>query len=202
VTLPPDNARNASSSEDDTGGAETELVTLALSGDAAAFERLLAPQLPRAFVVARRVAGSSSDAEDLVQDACLRALEQLHRFTPGRPFGPWFLRLLINLGLNKHKAARIRANEPLDEMHHASSADPVADLEASEFNARFTEAVEALSPRQRVVVMMFEVDGHSGAEIAETLGISADTVRWHLHEARAALRTSLRKFRGDDTGQR
>jgi len=144
--------------------------------------------------VARRFTGSRTDAEDLLQDACLRAIEQIDRFTPGRPFGPWFLRLLINLGLNQHKAARVRATEVLEEEQHAAAADPLRDAEVSEFRSRFAAAVDRLPPRQRVIVLMFEVDGYSGAEIAAALGVSANTVRWHLHEARETLRRTLAEF--------
>ena len=59
--------------------------------------------------------------------------------------------------------------------------------------ARFATAVDQLSPRQRTIVIMFEVDGYSGAEIAAMLGISADTVRWHLHHARAAAHAHPRR---------
>lgn len=194
MTLRHDPTRTPSGSQEGGQDAEAELVVQARRGDAAALERLLAPHLSHALAVARRITGSTGDAEDLVQDACLRAIEQLHRFTPGRPFGPWFLRLLMNLGFNQHKASLVRATEPLEETHHPSRSDPLAEAEASDFRGRFAAAIDALPPRQRVIVMMFEVDGYSGAEIATTLGISVDTVRWHLHEARHALRRVLAVF--------
>jgi len=194
VTPHPDHPSPLSGRGDDAARDEAELVALAQGGDAAAFDRLFAPHLSRAFLVARRIVGSRVDAEDLVQNACLRAIEQLGRLTPGNPFGPWFLRLLINVGLNHHKAERIRATESFDEEHHSSTNDPHRNAEQSEFRLRFAQAVERLPPRQRVIVMMFDVDGQSGADIASALGISADTVRWHLHAARAALRSSLSEF--------
>ena len=194
MTAHPDHPSPLSGRGDDAARDEAELVALARGSDATAFDRLFAPHLSRAFLVARRIAGSRADAEDLLQNACLRAIEQLDRLTPGHPFGPWFLRLLINVGLNHHKAARVRATESFDEAQHSSTSDPHRDAESSEFRSRFASAVERLPRRQRVIVMMFDVDGQSGAEIASALGISADTVRWHLHAAREALRSSLSEF--------
>ncbi|MFA6167455.1 MAG: RNA polymerase sigma factor [Gemmatimonadaceae bacterium] len=199
MTPHPEHRRIAKGSADDDGRDEAQLVSLARGGDAAALDRLFEPHLARAFVVARRIAGSRLDAQDLLQDACLRAIEQLDRFTPGRPFGPWFLRLVVNLGLNQHKAARVRTTETFEEGNHSANTDPHRDAEASEFRARFATGVNQLSPRQRVIVIMFEVDGYSSAEIAAMLGISADTVRWHLHHARAALRRSLADFQPTGT---
>lgn len=179
-----------SASIDDAG-----LVTQALAGDAEALSQLLAPLLPRALVLARRLTSSRAAAEDLVQDACLRAIEQLSHFTIGRPFAPWFMRVLVNTGHNHLKAARIREVEELDDQLVASPLDPGRDLESGEIRERFRAAVEALPPRQRLIVYMFDVDGFSGAEIAEALGIAADTVRWHLHAARATLRVALADLR-------
>ncbi|MCU0636762.1 MAG: hypothetical protein MUE41_17970 [Gemmatimonadaceae bacterium] len=73
----------SSASVDDEGA----LVSRALAGDGRALGQLLAPHLSRALVLARRIAPTRDDAEDLVQDACVRAMEQLERFTIGRPFG-------------------------------------------------------------------------------------------------------------------
>lgn len=175
--------------------AEAALVRRARVGDAGAFGALVSPHLEQAARTARRLMPTAQDAEDVVQQACLRAIEQLDRFELGRAFGPWFHRVLVNVGMNVLKSARVRAVDLLDEQQHASNADPLRDLEDAEFQARFTEAVNSLPPRQRLIVFRFDVDGRSGAEIAEELGISAQTVRWHLHEARATLRERLADLR-------
>lgn len=174
---------------------EAGLVGRARAGDAEAFGALVAPHLDQAAGTARRLMRTQEDAEDLVQQACLRAIEQLDRFQLGRPFGPWFHRLLTNLGLNQLKSARVRQAAPLDEHQPASTDDPLQQVEDAEIRRRFADAVNALSPRQRLIVFRFDVDGCSGAEIAEELGISAQTVRWHLHEARATLRRRLADLR-------
>jgi RNA polymerase sigma-70 factor, ECF subfamily len=168
-------------------------------GDAAAFSELLVPLLPRALQLARRQLRNPHDAEDLVQEAALRALERLHQFDRTRNFAPWFFRLLMNLGSNKREAIALRTHEELlpESASVASGVDQGA--ERAEFCEAFQAAVAALPPRQRSIVMLFDVDGYSGAEIAELLDVSAETVRWHLHSARKTLRLALQRFQPDVT---
>ncbi len=171
------------------------LVRRVRAGDAAALEQLLAPQLDQAMRTARRLLHTREEAEDLVQQACLHVIEQLDRFTLGRPFGPWFHRVLTNLGLKRIAAAKVRETDEFDESRFVAETDPSRELEDAEVRVRFSKALEALSPRQRLIVFRFDVDGASGADIAAELGISPQTVRWHLHEARATLRERLSDLR-------
>jgi RNA polymerase sigma-70 factor (ECF subfamily) len=143
--------------------------------------------------------GDRSDAEDLVQDAFLRALDRLPLLDPGRPFGPWFFTLLRNLGINQLRARRVRHTEP--ELPDAASSDALPDEEMvrTEVRERFDAALAALTPRQREIVMLFEVDGWKGAEIATKLGLTPENVRWHLHQAKKSLRVSLAPLRDEGT---
>lgn len=174
------------------------LAARAKGGDADAFMALLAPHLPRALRLARRLLGHAQDAEDLVQDATLRALERLDAYDAARPFAPWFLRLLFRLGLNSREARSLRTYEPLDVADvHPAPGDAATAGEAAEFRAAFAAAMATLPARQRTILLLYDVDGHSGAEIATLLGITPETVRWHLHTARKALRPALARFRPD-----
>jgi len=131
------------------------------------------------------------DAEDLVQDAFVRALERLDSFDDARDFGPWFFRLLVNTGINARRSRSRRQMEP--EPFEAPSFDSLPDelAERAEIKDRFEAALAGLPERQRVIIGMFEVDGFSSVEIAETLGVSPETVRWHVHQARQTLRKAL-----------
>lgn len=162
------------------------------AGDATALDQLLVPCLDWALRLARRLTPSEADAEDLLQDTCLRAIERLDSFRAGMRFAPWFARMLYNLAFNRQKAARVRAVEPLHEELAADTMTPLHDVMAGEVRARFSAALQQLPARQQVVVLMFEVDGLSTAEIATSLDITTETVRWHLHAARKTLRAVLR----------
>lgn len=174
---------------------DRELVERARHGDAAAYDRLVRRHLGRATSIARRLLGNVEDAEDLVQEAFIRALDRIATYDATRAFGPWFYRLLINTGLNARKARALRAAEPERSDVPSRSANPLELAERSELRERFATALASLPPRQRLVVSMFEVDSLSTAEIAEALGITPETVRWHHHQARQTLREALAVFK-------
>ena len=174
---------------------DRELVERVKGGDASAYDALVRRHLARATSIARRLLGNVEDAEDLVQDAFMRALDRLGSFDTNRSFAPWFYKLLINAGLNARKARALRAAEPERGDAPSRSASPLELTERKEIRERFAAALAGLPPRQRLVVSMFEVDGLSTPEIAESLGISPETVRWHHHQARQALRAALAALR-------
>lgn len=176
---------------------ESSLVARARRGDPAAFDALVRRHLPGALVAAERLLGDRSDAEDLVQDAFLRAMDRLPLLDPGRPFGPWFFTLLRNLGINQLRARKVRFTEP--EPLDAASPDlqPDEAVLNDEVRVRFNAALSALTPRQREIVMLFEVEEWKGVEIAEHLGLTPENVRWHLHQAKKSLRAALAPLRDE-----
>jgi RNA polymerase sigma-70 factor (ECF subfamily) len=175
---------------------ERALTARVVLGDRDAFALLVSPHLARALLLARRLLRNHNDAEDLVQDAALRALERFDQFDRSRSFAPWFIRLLMNLGLQQQEKIGRRSHEPL-ELHTAKADPQQQEPETADFWRAFHEAVDHLPARQRAIIMLFDVDGYSGAEIAELLGISPENVRWHLHTARRTLRPLLRAYHPD-----
>lgn len=174
---------------------EAALVERVRGGDTAAFGTLVQHFLPRAYSVAFRLLGHREDAEDLVQEVFVTALERIETFQPGRPFGPWFFRILVNRGLNARKARSFRYTEavPLDTRVRGVLPDRAA--EQAEVRDRLRQALQTLSEQQRTVVTLYELEGFTGAEIAAIMEIPAGTVRWHLHEARRKLREALPHLR-------
>ncbi len=179
---------------------EAALITRVQRGDQAAFDALARRYSARAFAVAYRVLRQRQDAEDLVQDAFLVALDKIATYDATRPFAPWFLRIVFTRGLNERKAraARERRVQAVDssELESRSSgagwggrAD--ADTYRHEIRRRFNEALQGLSERRRLIVQLADVDGMTGDDIADIVGLPSGTVRWHLHEARRTLRQAL-----------
>lgn len=165
-------------------------------GDARAFDALVRRHDRRAFTLAYRLLGHREDAEDVVQESFLAALEALDRFDVTRPFGPWLYRIVVNRSLNARKSRARRSMEMLPDDAPASTPSPERATQAAETRGRVRKAVAALPERQRLVMTMIELEGFSGPEVAEVLGIPEGTVRWHLHSARNALRAAL----GSDEG--
>jgi len=179
---------------------EAAILARVQQGDIAAFDLVVRRYLRRAFAIAYRVLGHREDAEDLVQDAFLTALERIASFDRSRPFGPWLFRIVVNRGLNARKARAIRRTEamPMD-VTEPGEPSPASLYERTEIRERFHAALAGLSQRQRLIVELADIDGMSGVEIAAMLGVSQGTVRWHLHMARHALRKALAPLRGERT---
>jgi RNA polymerase sigma-70 factor (ECF subfamily) len=180
-------ARDASESIEDR-----ELLIRVQGGDTGALDALVRRHLPRARLLARRLMQDPDDADDLVQDAFLRALDRIASFDVGRAFGPWFTRLLVNTGIDQRRKRAVRSTERHDPETFAGTSSPARDAERSELRKSLGEAVGNLPERQRLIVSLFEIDGHSTEEVASMLSVSRVTVRWHLHQARRALREAMK----------
>lgn len=176
-----------------------ELVERVRHGDAAAFDMLVERHMARAFSVGYRLLGNREDAEDLVQESFLAVLERIATFERGREFAPWFYRIVVNRGLNARKSVARRATADLPAEVTSPGPSPLRMAEQSELATRLREAMAELPERQRDVVRLFELEGFTSLEIAEMLGISDGTVRWHLHEARERLRRSMEVFTRRET---
>jgi RNA polymerase sigma-70 factor (ECF subfamily) len=193
----PPSTRQAPSAEE--AADEAALVERVRRGDAAAFDRLVNAYMRRAFSVAYRLMSQREDAEDLVQDAFMAVLQRIDTFEAGRPFGPWFFRILVNRGLNARKARSLRTVDEIPESAATHLASPEREAERSELRGALTEAMAALPERQRTILQLFDVEGFGGPEIAQILEISEGTVRWHLHEARKTLRGVLSRYERKST---
>ncbi len=175
------------------------LVEQVRRGDSRAFDLLVRRHDRRAFSLAFRLLSQREDAEDVVQESFIAALEALDRFDVTRPFGPWFYRIVVNRSLNARKARSRRTMDAIPEDAPARTASPERAVEVREAAGQVALALASLSERQRAVVEMIELEGFSGPEVAEILGIPEGTVRWHLHGARKALRAALGPAEGDST---
>lgn len=170
---------------------ESLLIEAVRRGDSAAFDGLVRRYMRRAWAVAYRLLQHHEDAEDLVQEAFLTALEKIDTFETGRPFGPWFFRILVNRGRNQLASRTRRATLPIPGDAASAAESPAREAERSELRSQIEAALEQLPERQRLIVKLFELEGFSGSEIAEMLDMPPGTVRWNLHQTRSRLRTLL-----------
>jgi RNA polymerase sigma-70 factor (ECF subfamily) len=174
---------------------EAAAIVRVQQGQTEAFELLVERYMRGAFAVAYRLLGHRQDAEDVVQEAMLAALTNIHTFDTSRRFGPWLYRIVVTRGLNFRKSRSRRQTESIDRDEYATrEPGPAVGAERAALREAVKHALGQLPERQRLVVQLFELDGFSGAEIAAMLEIPAGTVRWHLHEARRSLRGMLAQF--------
>jgi RNA polymerase sigma-70 factor, ECF subfamily len=167
------------------------LVERVLDGDAEAYGDLVARHMRRAFSVAYRILEHREDAEDVVQDAFIRALERLDTHDRSRPFRPWFYRIVVNQALNFRRARSRRATDPIPDDARSTATSPERHAERAALRERLGDALQALTDKQRTIVQLADLEEFTSAEIAEVLDMADGTVRWHLHQARKALRQAL-----------
>jgi RNA polymerase sigma-70 factor (ECF subfamily) len=168
---------------------DAQLVARVLRGDTEAYGALVSRHMRRAFAIAYRILEQREDAEDVVQDAFVRALERIDQLDRSRPFRPWFL--------NSRRARGIRATGPLPDAAAANNPLPDRDAENSDLRTRLGAALGMLPEKQRTIVQLADLEGLSSVEIGRIMDIADGTVRWHLHEARKALRQALAPMRED-----
>jgi RNA polymerase sigma-70 factor (ECF subfamily) len=147
------------------------------------------------FNVCFRLLGERREAEDLTQEAFLRAFRRLHTFDDQRPFGPWIRQVATNLCLN-HLSRSAPASLPLEE--ERDSADfsldqsPESILIGRSQAAQVRAAILALPPHYRAVIELRHFQDLSYAEMANTLGLSLQQVKTHLFRARKTLARGLK----------
>ena len=171
---------------------DEELVRRTRDGDAQAFDALVRRYLRPALVVALEFADGMEDAEDLVQESFHRVLRQLGSFDERRTFRPWFFSILRNLGRNLVAKRKRWRTVPLPASLVTKRRSPFDDASSAEIRERLSAAIESLPEMQRGCFRLYDVEGFTGVEVADMLGITPGTVRTHLHRARHALRESLR----------
>jgi RNA polymerase sigma-70 factor (ECF subfamily) len=174
---------------------DAELAALAHAGDREAFGELVRRHAAKARRVARAVLGNPDDADDAAQDGFLLALRHLGRYDPARPFGPWLLRIVANAATDRRRRRRVRTVEAIAPTMPASGPAPDHEADRRAMHAALEEALGTLPERQRVAVVLFDVEGYTHAEVAEVLGIPVGTVRSHVFHARRALRQALSAWR-------
>jgi len=179
----------------DDSDVDRELLARVLDGEREAFGAIVERYLPRAMALGMRLLRHRQDAEDLVQDAFLSALQHIERFDLSRPFWPWLSRIIVNRGLDLAASRSARSTDVLAETVSDAQPTPAEAVERGEIRDEFQRTLAELPAKRRLVVQLFEVDGFSVAEIAKLLDSSPATIRWHLHMARRQLRSALAPLR-------
>lgn len=177
---------------------EADLLARARGGSLLAFEEIVKRYERRVYGIALRIVRRHEVADDVAQEAFMRAHQALSTFDLGRPFGPWICRIAANLAINHVRSPEARET-PLPEGHAETAApgrgalDLVLEREAREVLER---ALLALPAEQRAVFALRTFEELSYREIADALGISIGTVMSRLSRARERLRESLAPYLG------
>lgn len=152
----------------------------------------------RVYAVARRIVRRHDVADDVAQEAFVRAYRSLDRFDLARPFGPWVTRIAANLAVNYVRSPRAREQPLPEDFTLASGKDgtPLQALLDGEAHERIGTALAALNKEQRAVLVLRVFEDLSYQEIAEALGIAIGTVMSRLSRGRERLREALLQTKG------
>ena len=174
---------------------DRELVLRARGGEPQAFGELVRRYQDSVFNVCYRMLGERQEAEDLAQDAFIRAFHRLGAFDESRPFGPWMRKVAANLCLNHLERSRpiqLPLDDERDRPLHATVLGPEATLDRKQVGETVRRAILELPAHYRAVIELRHYQEMSYAEIAEALEIPLSDVKSHLYRARRRLAERLK----------
>jgi RNA polymerase sigma-70 factor (ECF subfamily) len=179
---------------------EDEVLTeRAKSGDREAFGALVRKHQRRVYATAFQIMGNHSDADDVAQEALVRAWRGLGRFDGRADLFTWLYRIVVNVALNALRARKRLPEAPLGAdaaeralaEHVAPAPRPDATAQDRELTAKVLAALGELSDSLRVTLVLATVEGLPYRTIAELLGVPEGTVAWRINQARHMLRQRL-----------
>src|SRR5216110_1295629 len=184
---------------------ELELVRRCQAGQTDAFDELVTRYRTRVFAMIYNMVHNEQDAWDLAQEAFVKAWKSIGRFKGKSSFYTWIYRIVMNVTIDWLRKRQVKAGgaefddsiqlkhiEPASKTVPKSEALPHEMIERREIRARIDKAIAQLSPEQRAVILMKEIEEMQYHEIAEALGCSIGTVMSRLFYARKKLQNQLR----------
>lgn len=177
------------------------LVRLVLGGDSTAFEQIILRYQTRVMTMAARLLGTRDDARDAAQEVFLRAFKYLHRLDLQKPLEPWLMRITVNVCRDVGRRRQRRRNtfvefegpETIDQ-----SDDPYAGLARKQERLILQRALDSLPEKERLAIVLRDVEGLSTAEVASILQSSETTVRSQVSRGRLRLKAAIDRLMGGE----
>lgn len=194
------NRRGVQETDSEVSQEADALVQAARRGEPGAFDALVRRYRHRIFALALHMTGSPSDADDITQDAFVRAFRSIDRFEGRSEFFTWLYRIALNRALNARRDQARRRTEDLDDPRVVvavavdSGGDPARALELRETYICLVRAFDRLSPLLKTTVALTTMQGLSYPEAAVVLGTTEGTIAWRIHEARKQMRAAIDEF--------
>ena len=176
---------------------DRQLVQSVREGDASAFETLVRRKTGKVFALCQRVIGNPEDAKDISQLVFLKLWENLEKYDPAYAFDTWLYRMVTNVAIDfmRNRQSRDNAvNSNLRLVRTAADPEQGVAVQRKEVEAVFDEVSTVLSPKQKTVFVMNQLEDLPSAEIARILGCRESTVRNHLFNARKLMQQQLRRL--------
>ena len=175
---------------------DRELVQTIRSGDADAFETLVRRKTSKVYALCYRIIGNAEDAKDISQLVFLKLWENLEKYDPHYAFDTWLYRMVTNVAIDfmRNKQSRDNAvNSNLRLVKTAADPEQTVVVQRKEVENVFAEIATVLSPKQKTIFIMNQMEDLPSAEIAKILGCRESTVRNHLFNARKLMQLQLQQ---------
>jgi RNA polymerase sigma-70 factor (ECF subfamily) len=184
---------------------DEQIVERVQHGELGLFELLMRRYNQRVYRVARSIVRDEEEAEDVMQDAYVRAFEHIRQFEGRARFSTWLTKIAVHEALHRlRRRSRLvlvdltsEENQSV-EILHSPKRDPEDQASGQELSSVLSGVIEGLPDLYRVVFVLREIEGLSTAEVAESLAISEENVKVRLHRARALLRRDIDKHIGTE----
>ena len=196
-------AANVLTSIEFQGWADEDIVERVVGGETALFEVLMRRHNQSVYRIVRGILDDDAEAEDVMQDAYVRAYQHLKQFEKRSTFVTWLTRIAMHEAFQRLRRRKRQVSLDSDEassettMPPVSNENPEQNAANKELQAALSKAILSLPPKYRSVVMMRDVEEMSTAEAASTLEISEEAVKVRLHRARAMMRRALFRKSGE-----
>jgi len=174
---------------------DRELVRTIQSGNAEAFEQLVRRKTSKVYGLCYRIIGNAEDAKDIAQLVFIKLWENLNKYDANYAFDTWLYRMVTNVAIDfmRNKQSRENAvNSNLRLVKTASDPEQGVMVQRKEIEGVFNAVSSVLSPKQKMIFVMREMEDLGSAEIARILGCRESTVRNHLFNARKLMQQELK----------
>jgi len=177
------------------------LVRRTLAGDTAAFERIVTRYERRVMTLCLRLLRTVDDAQDATQEVFLRAFKYLHRLDLQKPIEPWLMRMTVNacrdIARKKQRRHQTFSESPVgDTDPKDESKDPYAGFAWEQQRQMLWRALDELPEKEKMAVVLRDVEGFTTSEVAEILGSSEGTVRSQICRGRLRLKEAMDQLTG------
>lgn len=173
---------------------DEQIVSRVLGGETSLFELIIRRHNQRLYRATRSILKDTAEAEDVMQEAYVRAFAHLHQFAGEAKFSTWLTKIAVYEALG-----RLRRRKQMDEIPGglaSGASNPEHTAYQRQLQTMIESAIDVLPPLYRSVFVLRDVEELSGAEVAECLGITEETAKTRLHRARRILRDELKTSLG------
>ncbi len=172
------------------------LVRSSRAGDRSAFDELVRLYQRRAMQVAVRALGDATEAAEAVQDGFVRAYLSIGKLRQPERFESWLLRIIVNSAINRRKAAGRKAGnvEQIDCCEHKKAFSPVQNQIGKELKEAIQKSMLKLSEKEVKAISLFSMEDLPYEKVAEIMGCSLQSARWHVFRARKKLKVLLKEY--------